>query len=109
MPAKWGWGLDSPLQLRVPALSFDWKPDARKALEKNPVGPEDASPFQPDVILTQLPARPVPSQGTSEHIQLVPYGCAKFRISMFPVTERAWKALAPASAGQPPREKPAGS
>ena len=23
---------------------------------------------------------------------LIPYGCAKFRISMFPITERAWKA-----------------
>jgi hypothetical protein len=109
MPAKWGWQLDAPLQLSVPAMSFDWKPDARKALEKNPVGPEDASPFQPDAILTQLPARPVPSQGTSEHIKLVPYGCAMFRTSMFPVTERAWKALEPASTGSSPREKPARS
>jgi hypothetical protein len=23
-------------------------------------------------------------------IQLIPYGCAKFRVSMFPVTAKAW-------------------
>ena len=67
MPAKWDWPLDAPLAIKLPARAFDWKP----------------SDIQP------LPAEPV--QGTAaETIRLVPYGCTKFRISMFPVTNKAW-------------------
>ena len=38
-----------------------------------------------------LPDAPVEG-AQSETIRLAPYGCTKFRISMFPVTPRAWAA-----------------
>ena len=51
--------------LTAPARAFDWKPTDAQALPNGPVA------------------------GTSsETIRLVPYGCTKFRISMFPVTPR---------------------
>ena len=62
MPDKWHWQLDAPVQLRVPAREFDWHP----------------TPAQP------LPKEPVKG-GRSTTITLVPYGCTKFRIGMFPV------------------------
>jgi hypothetical protein len=66
MPARWSWPLDAPVVLTAPAQAFDWNPTDAQA----------------------LPDRPV--TGTSrESIRLVPYGCTKFRISMFPVTPRA--------------------
>ena len=65
MPAHWDWPLDAPLVLTAPARAFDWKPTDAQALPDKPV------------------------TGTaSETIRLVPYGCTKFRISMFPVTPR---------------------
>jgi hypothetical protein len=65
MPAHWDWPLDAPLALRAPARAFDWKPSDAHALPDGPV------------------------TGTaSETIRLIPYGCTKFRISMFPVTPR---------------------
>lgn len=70
-PAKWNWGLDSPLQLAVRAREFDWRP----------------TELQP------LPSRPVQG-GARREILLVPYGCTKFRVSMFPVTEAAWQVAA---------------
>ena len=76
MPAHWDWPLDAPVAMKVPARAFDWKPTDVQALPERPVG------------------------GTaSETICLVPYGCTKFRISMFPVTSRAWPqgSLAPTS------------
>jgi DUF1680 family protein len=88
MPEKWTWQLDAPLKLHVQAKSFDWKPVLRPALPVNPVGPNDASPFQPDMIMTFLPAKPVATSAPVEDIGLIPYGCTKFRISMFPITER---------------------
>ena len=72
MPEKWDWPLDAPLALRCSARAFDWKPTDTQA----------------------LPAAPVTGEAT-ETIRLIPYGCTKFRISMFPVTERAWKRSAP--------------
>ena len=67
MPARWDWPLDAPIALRVPARAFDWRPSDAQALPEKPV------------------------TGTaSETVRLVPYGCTKFRISMFPVTPRAW-------------------
>ncbi|MGA2499236.1 MAG: beta-L-arabinofuranosidase domain-containing protein [Tepidisphaeraceae bacterium] len=67
MPAHWDWPLDAPLTLEAPAQAFDWKPSDAQALPETPV------------------------TGTkAETIRLVPYGCTKFRISMFPVTARAW-------------------
>jgi hypothetical protein len=93
MPESWKWQIDSPLTLTVTGRNFDWNATPRQALPAQPVGPEDASPFQPDVILTQLPKQAVPDGGETEKIRLVPYGCTKFRVSMFPVTERALKTL----------------
>jgi hypothetical protein len=67
MPAKWDWPLAAPLVLEAPAKSFDWQPTDDQA----------------------LPAAPVEG-GQAETIRLTPYGCTKFRISMFPVTPRSW-------------------
>jgi hypothetical protein len=69
MPAKWDWPLEAPLKLQVPAVPCDWAP----------------SPKSP------LPAALIAKSESSEKITLIPYGCTKFRVSMFPVTERAWK------------------
>lgn len=67
MPARWDWPLDAPVVLTAPARAFDWKPTDAQALPEKPV------------------------TGTaSETVRLIPYGCTKFRISMFPVTARAW-------------------
>lgn len=67
MPATWNWPLDAPLKLSVPAQAIDWKPTDAQA----------------------LPDAPVAGKGP-QTIRLVPYGCTKFRVSMFPVTVRAW-------------------
>lgn len=69
IPATWRWQLDAPVSLIVPARAFDWTPT-------------DEHP---------LPEAPVVG-GARETLRLVPYGCAKFRVSMFPVTSRAWEA-----------------
>ena len=63
MPAHWDWPLDAPLSLAVPVRAFDWQPTNAQALPSGPVAGD-----------------------RSETIRLVPYGCTKFRISMFPVT-----------------------
>ncbi len=76
MPAHWDWPLDAPVTLKVRGQAFDWKPTDAQA----------------------LPGQPV--TGTPSELRLVPYGCTKFRISMFPVTPRAW-------AAEPPRAPPA--
>jgi hypothetical protein len=62
MPAHWDWPLDAPVTLTAPAQAFDWKPTDAQALPDKPV------------------------TGKAETVRLVPYGCTKFRISMFPVT-----------------------
>ena len=72
MPAHWDWPLDAPVVLMVPARDFAWNPTDAQALPDKPV-----------------------SGTTSETIRLVPYGCTKFRISMFPVTPRAWQGKTP--------------
>jgi hypothetical protein len=65
MPARWDWPLNAPLKLRANAVEIAWSPD----------------PKAPSLPL--LPAaRPKPA----EPVTLIPYGCTKFRISMFPVT-----------------------
>jgi DUF1680 family protein len=71
MPAKWDWPLGSPLKLRASAVAIDWNP----------------APKAP-----RLPAAAVAGREPAEAITLVPYGCTKFRISMFPVTERTFAA-----------------
>ena len=68
MPPKWDWPLAAPLALTVPGQAFDWNPTDAQALPNAPVAGNRA-----------------------ETLRLVPYGCTKFRISMFPVTARAWR------------------
>ena len=53
--------------MHVPARSFDWRPTETQA----------------------LPGRVVEGDAT-DTIRLIPYGCTKFRISMFPLTVKAW-------------------
>jgi uncharacterized protein len=67
MPARWNWPLQAPIVLKIQARDFPWSPTEAQA----------------------LPDAPVEGQG-AETIALVPYGCTKFRVSMFPVTQRAW-------------------
>ena len=64
MPAKWDWPSASPLKIRADAEPIDW-----------PVSTNAPS----------LPAQAVAGKGPAERVALVPYGCAKFRISMFPL------------------------
>jgi hypothetical protein len=68
MPAHWDWPLAAPVMVKSPARAFDWKPTDAQA----------------------LPVKPVVGTAAAT-IRLIPYGCTKFRISMFPVTERVWK------------------
>ncbi len=72
MPGKWNWPLSAPLVLRVDAVPIDWELDLKAP---------------------RLPAQPISRYEPVERIALVPYGCTKFRVSMFPVTERLWDAL----------------
>ncbi|RIK83724.1 MAG: hypothetical protein DCC67_05610 [Planctomycetota bacterium] len=65
MPDHWNWPLEGPLKLRTNAVAAGWSPD--------PKAP-------------RLPLLPVTDRQSAERIALVPYGCTKFRISMFPVT-----------------------
>jgi uncharacterized protein len=67
MPARWSWPLASPLQLSVKAREFDWKPEELQPLPRQPV-----------------------TGGKRANVLLVPYGCTKFRVTMFPVTASAW-------------------
>ena len=67
MPHVWDWPLEAPLTIQVPARTFDWHPTDAQALPEKPV-----------------------NGGSSATIRLVPYGCTKFRVSMFPVSSRAW-------------------
>jgi hypothetical protein len=71
MPAKWDWPLASPLKLQASAVACDWTPSQQ----------------------SPLPAKPVAAQSPAEKITLVPYGCTKFRVSMFPITDRTLKLL----------------
>ena len=65
MPAKWDWPLTAPLKLRVNAVEIAWNPE----------------PNAP-----RLPLLPAAQRKSPEQLTLIPYGCTKFRISMFPVT-----------------------
>ena len=68
MPARWDWPLASPLKLRANAVEVAWNPDPKAPL------------------LPLLPILPAARRKPAEQVTLVPYGCTKFRISMFPVT-----------------------
>ena len=68
MPTHWSWPLDAPVKLEVNAVTFDWNP----------------TELQP------LPAEKIKGNNSSK-ITLVPYGCTKFRVSMFPIAEKDQK------------------
>ncbi|MEN6536625.1 MAG: beta-L-arabinofuranosidase domain-containing protein [Bryobacteraceae bacterium] len=70
MPAKWDWPLAAPLKLRANAVDCKWTPSFEEA----------------------LPAKPVVRHGKTKRITLIPFGCTKFRVSMFPVTAELWEA-----------------
>ena len=65
MPAFWSWQIgESPLKLTIKAKTFEWKPTSIVPLPKTEV------------------------DGIEEtEIELVPYACTKFRISMFPIAK----------------------
>ncbi len=65
IPDEWDWPLAAPLRLRANAVEVAWNPD--------PKAP-------------RLPLLPVARSEPVERVTLVPYGCTKFRISMFPAT-----------------------
>ncbi len=65
MPDTWNWPLDSPLKLRISAMRVDWQP----------------------TVDMPLPPEPFAQGRPQEPIVLVPYGCTKFRVSMFPITK----------------------
>jgi hypothetical protein len=65
MPATWDWPLAAPLKLRANVVEVAWNPD--------PKAP-------------RLPLLPAAKRKSPQRLTLVPYGCTKFRISMFPVT-----------------------
>jgi hypothetical protein len=60
MPEHWNWPLASPLQISIDAKEISWTPTENHPLPDNASG------------------------GASTRIVLVPYGCTKFRVSMFP-------------------------
>ncbi len=68
MPGRWDWPLAAPVTIGANAVEAAWNPD--------PKAP-------------RLPARAVGRGIASARLTLVPYGCTKFRISMFPVTAPA--------------------
>jgi hypothetical protein len=66
MPALWSWQIEeAPIKLKVKAGVFDWKPTDTLPLPKE------------EVSITE-----------EAEITLVPYGCTKFRISMFPIAKK---------------------
>lgn len=68
MPTRWNWPLEAPLKLTTRAVEIAWDPD--------PKAP-------------RLPPLPATALRPAETFTLVPYGCARFRISMFPVAAEA--------------------
>jgi hypothetical protein len=67
MPARWDWPSMSPVTLQAEAVRFAWTLDAKKP---------------------SLPGEPIRGAGLEvEKVALAPYGCTKFRVSMFPVCQ----------------------
>ena len=64
----WRWQVDSPVKITVEALRGSWEHD-------------EAFPALPSAEQISVEA--------AEPITLIPYGCAKLRVSMFPVTDTA--------------------
>ncbi|MFP4144978.1 MAG: hypothetical protein ACLFV3_07510 [Phycisphaeraceae bacterium] len=72
LPGRWNWPYHAPLRVTLPATATDW------GIEHTNKGYKNAQ--------IRLPEQPVTS-GRPATIELVPYGCTKFRVSMFPVVE----------------------
>ena len=70
MKRPWNWSLDAPIKLVVDARRFDWAPTMTQPLPPEPV-----------------------DGGDTTRITLVPYGCTKFHITLFPVTDRMAAAI----------------
>ncbi|MDP4187845.1 MAG: glycoside hydrolase family 127 protein [Bacteroidota bacterium] len=70
LTGKWAWQLAAPIQLKVKATAFNWIPTQVKPLPESPI-----------------------KNGTEATINLVPYGCTKFRVAMFPVTQKSWNSF----------------
>jgi uncharacterized protein len=88
MPKKWDWPLASPLSLTVTAIRAEWAPVVRKAhdvAEKLKRRDNVVTHTQNDV--TCLPAAPF-SDGETVTVRMIPYGCAKYHVTMFPITAR---------------------
>jgi hypothetical protein len=78
----------APIALKVTATRADWAPIQRKAhdvAEELKRRDNVVTHTQNDV--TCLPAKPFPDGETVE-IRMVPYGCAKFHMTMFPISAR---------------------
>ncbi|MDD3468707.1 MAG: glycoside hydrolase family 127 protein [Thermoguttaceae bacterium] len=67
VPHPWAWPREAPIQLRVQACSAQWTHDTE---------------------FPRLPKADEMEIGASRTISLIPYGCAKLRVSMFPVAEQ---------------------
>ena len=68
MPAKWDWPLAAPLKLQANAVEVAWNPDPK---------------------IPRLPLLPAAKRKPLQRVTLIPYGCTKFRISMFPVVAKS--------------------
>ncbi|HEY9550796.1 MAG TPA: hypothetical protein VIQ97_00795 [Prevotella sp.] len=68
MPVRWRWNIDeAPVKLQVKAVETNWQPSITHPLPQQPVEASD-----------------------KKKITLVPYSCARFHVTMFPVTRRTW-------------------
>ena len=68
MPARWSWQIDeAPVRLTVKAGAFDWQPTEMTPIPETEV----------DVDVANV-----------TDVTLVPYGCTKFRITMFPIAKK---------------------
>ena len=67
MVHPWGWPVDSPVKIRVNAIEADWVHDT---------------------AFPHLPTADEMTIGEKREITLVPYGCAKLRVSLFPIVKQ---------------------
>ena len=68
MPGSWSWQIaQTPIKLKVKAKEFKWEPSQMQPLPKTTI-----------------------KEGNATTITLVPYGCTKFRVTMFPVAEESY-------------------
>lgn len=94
MPERWRWQRDAPLTVTVPARDVYWEPVPLREPGnfKMPSRTHETSwPGNPTMPYDLLDG------GKLVDLKLIPYGCAKFRLSMFPLTHAtAWAVPPPA-------------